>query len=530
MTMRKIITMILAISMLASLFSACSRHGIHNDSAIGNTSSFTTENPSLDAEPTQIETDLPSSSTKLTHTDIVTWLNKYADQKGFEHITNITSKPCDSPEETMYSFSFMQDIIYVDIIETQGEAHTIVAYVFPFSLPAVSSMEEALPIAMSLVVIPLNLCEPSLDIETGMEWHRQKILENADTSEKTTLLSDYSGNEWNYSFLANGITVMLSAKKENSSNLSYDNDTSHTDSSSSIQDTTIPIENPTAQPTSVPSTAFRTCPQCGESEPDATFLEGMDICFGCHYHNQVEPMYCSRCGADCRFRGLEDGLCEDCLNQYPSTEPNIPETPPSQVCSHQYMDATCTIPKTCSICGMTEGAAAGHNFSDATCTKPMTCVICGATVGSEMGHSWQEATCTEPATCVACKKESGEPRGHDVFITKCRYCSYTDFSKIAGNYPNAFAYDSKTGESYEVQNVRISSSGVFSFTFKGEDYALVLKQTDRTITTTSMVAFDCYVNGEKEPDASVAVDPERYIPRLTWKYLEGCNLYIFAEK
>lgn len=67
-------------------------------------------------------------------------------------------------------------------------------------------------------------------------------------------------------------------------------------------------------------TAKRTCPQCGLSEPDAIFnLDWVPgaLCFGCSYDNfhggEEAKKYCSECGADCTYRGLEeDGRCEDC--------------------------------------------------------------------------------------------------------------------------------------------------------------------------------------------------------------------------
>ena len=66
----------------------------------------------------------------------------------------------------------------------------------------------------------------------------------------------------------------------------------------------------------------RTCPQCGQSEPDAIFMEDWqpgDLCFGCSYNSQGggsdDKLICSQCGADCTYRGLEeDGRCEDCHN------------------------------------------------------------------------------------------------------------------------------------------------------------------------------------------------------------------------
>lgn len=37
--------------------------------------------------------------------------------------------------------------------------------------------------------------------------------------------------------------------------------------------------------------------------------------------------------------------------------------------THDYADATCTAPKTCKICGATDGKALGHDYVDGTCTR-----------------------------------------------------------------------------------------------------------------------------------------------------------------
>ena len=50
----------------------------------------------------------------------------------------------------------------------------------------------------------------------------------------------------------------------------------------------------------------------------------------------------------------------------PIAEPTTPSTLPSHV--HSFNAATCTTPKACSVCGATEGNAAGHNWKNATCT------------------------------------------------------------------------------------------------------------------------------------------------------------------
>lgn len=56
--------------------------------------------------------------------------------------------------------------------------------------------------------------------------------------------------------------------------------------------------------------------------------------------------------------------------------------------SHEWADATCTEPKTCTKCGKTEGEALGHQWIDATCTEPKTCSVCGKTEGESIEHSW----------------------------------------------------------------------------------------------------------------------------------------------
>ena len=44
---------------------------------------------------------------------------------------------------------------------------------------------------------------------------------------------------------------------------------------------------------------------------------------------------------------------------------------------HEWMNATCTNPKTCLSCGETEGSVLAHSWVDATCTKNQYCSECG---------------------------------------------------------------------------------------------------------------------------------------------------------
>ncbi len=52
--------------------------------------------------------------------------------------------------------------------------------------------------------------------------------------------------------------------------------------------------------------------------------------------------------------------------QYPSSSSTTPNT---TNCSHSWENATCTSPKTCSMCGKTSGSALGHTTSTGTCSR-----------------------------------------------------------------------------------------------------------------------------------------------------------------
>ena len=80
---------------------------------------------------------------------------------------------------------------------------------------------------------------------------------------------------------------------------------------------------------------------------------------------------------------------------------------------HSWTDATCKTPKTCGVCGLTEGETAGHVWIDATCTSPKTCSACGETEGMSAGHKYSSADCVSPKVCSACGEVSGSALGHE---------------------------------------------------------------------------------------------------------------------
>ena len=98
-------------------------------------------------------------------------------------------------------------------------------------------------------------------------------------------------------------------------------------------------------------------------------------------------------------------------------------------CNHEWANATCITPVTCTKCGEIAGTAQGHNWTNATCTAPKTCSICKETDGVALGHNWNDATYSAPKTCSLCSATEGTT------LTKCKMSqcdanveySYTDY-------------------------------------------------------------------------------------------------------
>ena len=76
-------------------------------------------------------------------------------------------------------------------------------------------------------------------------------------------------------------------------------------------------------------------------------------------------------------------------------------------CSHTWVDADCDTPKTCSICGATEGDALGHatEEDDGNCLTPIVCPRCNEVLTSgktqHVAHA-DDGDCTTAITCSVC--------------------------------------------------------------------------------------------------------------------------------
>lgn len=126
--------------------------------------------------------------------------------------------------------------------------------------------------------------------------------------------------------------------------------------------------------------------------------------------------------------------------------------------NHEWMEATCIAPMTCSICGVTEGDLGEHRYSNSTCTELATCEFCGKTTGdyadhfgnagtctqrqiclacgAEFGdyqHMWIDANCIHPRMCWLCKITEGEKGGHDMQNGECALCGYEENPDVGGD-------------------------------------------------------------------------------------------------
>ena len=113
-------------------------------------------------------------------------------------------------------------------------------------------------------------------------------------------------------------------------------------------------------------------------------------------------------------------------------------------CKHEWEDATCTEPQTCTKCGKTQGNALGHKYGEEktlkepTCTesgvKESVCTVCGEKKTTEIpakGHKWKLSQVMEEATC----SEVGKGK------YKCYVCGetkYEEIEKLSHKYKNGY--------------------------------------------------------------------------------------------
>ena len=133
---------------------------------------------------------------------------------------------------------------------------------------------------------------------------------------------------------------------------------------------------------------------------------------------------------------------------------------------HDWSDATCTAPKTCSICKATEGEALGHEGGTATCTAKAVCVNCGEAYGSLADHNFVDGTCS---ACGEAESTGGEVEpvvnyaDFSKFTKKTTYTTHTTSDKL---------WTATNSQIVEGGSTNNSSSG--TFIVLGDSKAVIL--------------------------------------------------------
>ena len=135
-------------------------------------------------------------------------------------------------------------------------------------------------------------------------------------------------------------------------------------------------------------------------------------------HNFIK--YNSNNDATCSSDGTKTAKCTRC----DATDTIVDENSKigHTVSTHPGKPATCTEAgyesyKECLYCDYTtyvEIPALGHTGGTATCTKLAECSVCGKEYGKLGKHNWVNADCLNPKTCTICEETIGDALGHSV--------------------------------------------------------------------------------------------------------------------
>ncbi|MBQ8911788.1 MAG: leucine-rich repeat domain-containing protein, partial [Clostridia bacterium] len=149
--------------------------------------------------------------------------------------------------------------------------------------------------------------------------------------------------------------------------------------------TTDPADSPAPESSSVEKT-----PSLGGDSPVIIPSQGDDpiptvsLNPECQHMTALDPAVAPTCTQNGKSEGSHCSICGGVL----VAQTEIPAT------GHNWTEATCESPKTCSVCSETEGAAKGHDWQDATCILQKTCNTCGKAEGNTLGHDYKDGFCT----------------------------------------------------------------------------------------------------------------------------------------
>ncbi|MBP3478960.1 MAG: phosphodiester glycosidase family protein [Oscillospiraceae bacterium] len=172
--------------------------------------------------------------------------------------------------------------------------------------------------------------------------------------------------------------------------------------------------------------------ECEDADKDHTCDE-CDTEVGDHADSENDGNHvCDYCGQ----------TMTECVDSNTDKDHACDECGKDGITDHQWVDANCTTPKKCSVCGLTDGAALDHDMTQASCSAPATCKRenCGYTVGQALPHTpvadegypafCEETGLTDGSHCSVCgttlvKQEIIPALGHDIQYYEAKQPTYS---------------------------------------------------------------------------------------------------------
>ena len=320
--MKKIIALLMACVLLLCL-TACGREAYPS----GTTSAFSDETTTEQA-PTDATEPLPTESSvhSISSSELIAYIKNFGSKDGSnpDFVSEIKREPGETSAETKITFTYYNGLVSATVTEINGCVQTIMTMSLPSAYTAVYPSNTELENIHLAYIADLQLIMAS-DPYKDMVWHIEQM-KNAPNEGTSSTIGTYMGNGWKYTTILSDVHVTCMA--------------------------------------------LRYCNRCKTNAPNVSFSSDADICDTCNGgQSGSQPV---------------SGNNNPSGGNNPAGGNNAPSGSSQPAGGNDYPQR----PSTCT-----------HNYAEATCTKPKTCTLCGATTGSATGHSWKNATCTEPATC-----------------------------------------------------------------------------------------------------------------------------------
>lgn len=495
--MKKIIALLMACVLLLCL-TACGRVAYPS----GTTSAFSDE-ATTEQAPTDATEPLPTESSvhSISSSELIAYIKDFGSKNGSnpDFVSEIKREPGETSGETKITFTYYNGLVSASVREINGCVQTIMTMSLPSAYTAVYPSNTELENIHLAYIADLQLIMAS-DPYKDMVWHIEQM-KNAPNEGTSSTIGTYMGNGWKYTTILSDVHVTCMA--------------------------------------------LRYCNRCKTNAPNVSFSSDADICDTCNGgQSGSQPVSGNNnpsggnnpAGGNNAPSGSSQpvgGSNAPSGSSQPAGGNDYPQRP--STCTHNYAEATCTKPKTCTLCGATTGSVIEHDWQFTTCTQNKACTVCGnEIINSAPGHRWSRASCTEPERCTVCNEVGAAALGHYMNFTKCgrNGCDYVDYSSIAGTYSNTGGYGVPVGTTtmvdIAVSNVSVTSSGEMHFTYNGTDYTVKVVQNNRGHS--DMAQFDCYMNGEFLEGVTFRVGSALYDNRiyLDMFVADGCELYIMA--